>query len=100
MTWKIPVRTLLMLMAFLPIFAQGPPSASDRPWHSSEERRVANDGRRLRRPPFPVESDRVYSLPDLIDLAESHNPETRVGWENARAQAAALGLARSELYPT
>jgi len=36
----------------------------------------------------------------LIDLAESHNPETRVGWENARAQAAALGLARSELYPT
>jgi len=37
---------------------------------------------------------------DLIDLAETHNPETRVAWERARAQAAALGLARSELYPT
>jgi outer membrane protein TolC len=39
-------------------------------------------------------------LAELIDLAESHNPETRVGWERARAQAAALGIARSELYPT
>ena len=33
-------------------------------------------------------------------MAESHNPETRVAWENARAGAAALGIARSELYPT
>ncbi len=33
-------------------------------------------------------------------MAESHNPETRVAWERARAQAAALGIARSELYPT
>ena len=39
-------------------------------------------------------------MAELIDLAEAHNPETRVAWENARAQAAALGIARSELYPT
>jgi outer membrane protein TolC len=36
----------------------------------------------------------------LIDLAEAHNPETRVAWEGARAQLAAVGIARSELYPT
>ena len=100
MTWEIPVRTLLILTAFLPVCAQRPPSTPDRPWHSAEERQVANDGRRFHQAPFRIESDRVYSLPELIDLAESHNPETRVGWENARAQAAALGLARSELYPT
>ena len=35
-----------------------------------------------------------------MDLAERHNPETRVAWERARAQAAALGVARSELFPT
>jgi len=35
----------------------------------------------------------------LIDLAESHNPETRVAWERARAQAGSLGIARSELLP-
>ena len=39
-------------------------------------------------------------MAELIDLAEAHNPETRVAWENARAQAAALGVARSELFPT
>lgn len=41
-----------------------------------------------------------YSLADLIDLAETHNPDTRLAWAHARSQAAALGIARSELYPT
>ena len=91
------MRTLLILTAFLPACAQRPPSTLDRPWHSPEERQAANDGMRFRQAPFRIESDRVYSLPELIDLAESHNPETRVGWENARAQAAALGIAHSEL---
>jgi len=100
MTWETPRRTLLILTALLPLCAQGPPSTPDRPWHSPEEQRVANDGRRLRQVPFRIEPDRVYSLPELIDLAESHNPETMVSWENARAQAAALGVARSELFPT
>jgi outer membrane protein len=42
----------------------------------------------------------TYSVLELIDLAESHNPKTRAAWERARAQAAAWGVARSELYPT
>jgi outer membrane protein len=51
-------------------------------------------------PGFAVDPARTYSLAELVDLAESHNPDTRVAWERARAQAAALGIARSELYPT
>jgi outer membrane protein len=47
-----------------------------------------------------VDPAKTYSLPDLVDVAESYNPDTRVAWERARAQAAALGIARSELYPT
>src|SRR5205823_1096345 len=89
----------LILMACISVFAQSPPASPDRPWHSVEERQLVNDGRRFRQPPFPIESDRAYSLAELIDLAEAHNPQTRVAWENARAQAAALGIARSELYP-
>jgi outer membrane protein TolC len=49
---------------------------------------------------FEIDPTQTYSLTELIDLAERHNPETRLAWERARAQAAALGLARSELYPT
>jgi outer membrane protein TolC len=80
--------------------AQSQPVSSDRPWHSPEEREMISDSGRYRRPVLRIESEKVYSLADLIDLAESHNPETRVAWESARAQAAALGIARSELYPT
>ena len=90
----------VILMAAVPVFAQSPPASPDRPWHTSDERRITNDGERLRQPVLPIEPDKAYSLAELIDLAEAHNPETRVAWENARAQAAALGIARSELYPT
>ena len=82
------------------MFAQSPPASPDRPWHSTEERATITDSQRLHLPAFRVEPDRVYSLADLIDLAEAHNPDTRVAWEGARAQAATLGIARSELFPT
>src|SRR5262245_53827699 len=75
-------------------FAQPPPTMPGRPWHSSEERAIATEARRNPSPPLHIAPDRIYSLPELIDLAESYNPETRAAWENARAQAAALGIAR------
>ena len=56
--------------------------------------------RKLREGRFEIDATQTYSLTELIDLAEGHNPETRVAWERARAQGAVLGLARSELYPT
>jgi hypothetical protein len=82
------------------LFAQSPPPSRDRPWHSSEETQIIRDARRQASPAFRVESDKPCTLAELIDLAEAHNPETRVAWEGARAQAAALGIARSELFPT
>ena len=91
---------LVILMAAIPLFAQRPPASPDRAWHSSDERQITNDGKRVRRPALPIEPGKAYSLAELIDLAEAHNPETRVAWENALAQGAALGIARSELYPT
>jgi outer membrane protein TolC len=44
--------------------------------------------------------DKTYTLAELIDLAQQHNPETRVAWQEAKSKAAALGIARSSLYPT
>jgi outer membrane protein TolC len=91
---------LLFLMGASPLFAQSPPASPDRAWHTVDERQIVNDARRVRREPFPIEPGKAYSLAELIDLAETRNPETRVAWEGARVQAAALGIARSELYPT
>lgn len=79
--------------------AQSLPPSPDRPWHSSDERVVITDARRVHPPEFRIDSDKAYSLAELIDMAEAHNPETRVAWEGVCAQAAALGIARSELYP-
>jgi len=92
--------TIVLSTASNSIFAQAPPPSPDRPWHSSEEGLIATEGRRSYLPAPRIEFDRVYSLAELIDLGEASNPETRVAWERARAQAAALGIARSELFPT
>ena len=37
--------------------------------------------------PSPIEPQKLYSLVELIDLAERVNPETRVAWEAARKAA-------------
>ena len=47
-----------------------------------------------------IDGQHVYTLGELIDLAESNNPTTRSAWNQARANAAAVGIAKSDLYPT
>ncbi len=47
-----------------------------------------------------IESERAYNLPELIDIAESANPDTRIGWERARQAALAVGLAKAAYLPT
>ena len=79
--------------------AQSSPVSSDRPWHSPAERNIEADLRDIPDSGFTIDSAKTYSLPELVDMAEAHNPATRDSWERARAQAAALGVARSELFP-
>jgi outer membrane protein TolC len=99
--WMVRTRAAtLLLTAICQSFAQSPPPTADRPWFSSEGQPVIRDARRFHAPAFQVEPDKIYSAAELIDLAEAHNPETRAAWESARAQAATLGIARSELFPT
>ncbi|RZU41278.1 TolC family protein [Edaphobacter modestus] len=43
--------------------------------------------------------DHVYSLPELIDLAENANPETRIAWAAARAQLERAGVERAAYLP-
>lgn len=40
-----------------------------------------------------------YTLAELIDVAEHHNPGTRTIWERAKQKARELGLAKSAYYP-
>ena len=80
--------------------AGGAPPSPDHPWTPLQQAGLQNEAAMARISEVPIDSSKSYSLVELIDLAEAHNPETRFAWERARAQAASLGLARSELYPT
>ena len=53
-------------------FAQSVPASFDRPWHASAEEQIETDARHFGESRFSVDSDKTYSLPELIDLAESH----------------------------
>jgi len=46
-----------------------------------------------------IDPSKRYELPELIDLAQRVNPETRVTWEAARRAALAVGLVESEYFP-
>ena len=41
----------------------------------------------------------VYSLAELIDIAELNNPQTHIAWERARQAADRLGIAKSAYFP-
>src|SRR6201987_5075729 len=100
---RIRARTAISLFllpyATCPL-AQNAPVLPSHPWHSAEEQRLEADASNFHDSRFNIDSTRTYSLAEFVDLAEAHNSETRVAWERTRAQAAALGVARSELYPT
>ena len=50
-------------------------------------------------PSFDLERSRPYTLPELIDIAESTNPMTRNAWNDARNAALAAGIAQSTYLP-
>src|SRR6202035_1465327 len=99
MTLWTTVLFLFLLLAGR-MFAQSAPPSPDHPSHFSGEGEIEAAAKPLLESRFSVEPDRAYTLAELVNLAEEHNPETRVAWESARARMAALGVARSELYPT
>jgi outer membrane protein TolC len=46
-----------------------------------------------------LDASHIYTLTELIDLAEQSNPRTRIAWERARQRANELGIAKSAYLP-
>lgn len=80
-------------------YAAAPPAASA-PWRPPESQVQARAATAAPRPRVEVETDKTYALPDLIDLAQRVNPETRRAWEQARAAAARRGQAAAAYFPS
>jgi outer membrane protein len=110
--WKLPVGTRLFHSGFLSIFVcltafgnDPVPPSPDKPWYPSQlndyENELGREGHEYRReaPGIEVATNKVYDLPELIDIAQRSNPRTRIAWEHARQAATAIGLSRSAYYP-
>src|SRR6516225_4784455 len=50
--------------------------------------------------PADIDPSHVYSLVELIDIAQRRNPATRVAWEQARQAAINVGIARAAYLPS
>ncbi len=46
-----------------------------------------------------IDGEHEYSLPELIDIAQRENPETRLAWNRARQAALAVGVAEASFLP-
>jgi outer membrane protein len=96
-------RTFFMVCLLLAegiTFAQKAPPVPEHPWDASSAK-PAFPAAPPHTMPAPIpDPAKIYALPELVDIAERNNPQTRVAWENAKGRAADLGITRSTLYPT
>src|SRR5277367_3316324 len=76
----VAAAVLLCLMAGAVAYGQSPP-ASDRPWPIPAAPAL---GAGAPDAETAIDRHKRYELPDLIDLAQRSNPETREAWDEAR----------------
>jgi outer membrane protein len=92
------IAIFIMLHAPLIAVSQQAPAAPERPWEGTPNVQSVVPARPV--PAFVPDPLKMYTLPELVDIAEQSNPDTRVAWENAKARAADLGVSKASLYPT
>lgn len=78
---------------------QSAPESPDKIWHGKSAQELSRSLPTLPGAVLSLDAAHEYTLAELVDLAEEHDPETRVAWQQAKARAAALGIARSAWYP-
>ena len=75
---------ILVSLGCSAVLAQSAPSASDKVWHSKAEQSLDRELAAHPETKYAIDATKVYTLAELIDLAQQHNPETRVAWEEWR----------------
>src|ERR1700744_2577769 len=80
--------------------AQSAPPAPDKVWHAPAEHGLSRDLAAHPEQKYEIDATHAYSLSELIDLAQRHNPETREAWQAARVTDADIGVTRNRPFPT
>src|SRR5215467_14566341 len=95
MTRSILLVTIVYCAACISAGAQMAPKDHDKIWLPA----VAPGPARSTTRRFTLDSTKTYTLSELVDVAEEHNPETRVAWQQAQRHDPAVGIARRALFP-
>ena len=105
---QIRLYLTLVFFGFIGLATQGKefaPPSPDQPWSppdlSEYEGALTNKNLYVQSNAVEtiIDSNKVYSLPELIDIAERNNPNTRIAWEQALQAASAVGVSKSTYYP-
>src|SRR5258705_5658207 len=94
---RMSMITFVDLLLASSVLGQTAPASPEHPWHGPAELKMQADAKNVTDSRFTVDQSKTYSLAELIDLAQAHNPATRAAWERARSQAPALGINRTEV---
>ncbi len=98
--WGALTIVLLASLGWTQVLAQSAPDAPSKVWHAQAEQSLDRELAARPEAKYEIDAAKLYTLAELIDLAQQHNPETRVTWEQAKARAAAIGIARAAFLPT
>lgn len=90
----------IVCLSALPFYGQGAPRSPEKPWAVPDHALRQLEGKEIDSRLTTVDPRTIYTLPQLVDLAEQNNPQTRIAWERAKQRAATLGVAESALFPT
>ncbi|HEY0104979.1 MAG TPA: TolC family protein [Rhizomicrobium sp.] len=91
---------LLAMLLTMPASADDlAPPRPDTPWRGDSY--VLPPGAPVPLPQAPqgIDPRHAYSLSELIDIAQSANPQTRVAWDQARIAAQSAGIAEAAFLP-
>jgi len=100
-----PALFLILLVGFVASGEDAAPPSPNNSWSppglNQYEQELTNKDLYAKQDAMSVEinPEKVYDLPELIDIAERSNPDTRIAWEQARQAAKAVGLSQSAYYP-
>src|SRR6266702_4660416 len=104
---KLPWRrvSLVAIMNFLATSAifgsEIAPPSPEKPWSppglNAYERELEQG--HFSNAEVEINPNKIYELPELIDIAQRSNPNTRIAWERARQAASGVGLSQSAYFP-
>lgn len=95
---SLMVSGAVLMLTIATAAAQKAPEVPDKPWTPSPA--IATGAHQRFTSSVTLDLSKVYTLPELVNVAEENNPDTRAAWENAKARAAEVGIAEASLYPT